>query len=61
MARMHLSNCPRCHQMLPSHTVCANCGTYKGREVIDVMAKLEKKAKREKKKELEQQEADHNH
>jgi hypothetical protein len=29
--------------------------------VIDVMAKLEKKAKREKKKELEQQEADHEH
>jgi large subunit ribosomal protein L32 len=61
LSRMHLSACPRCHQPLPPHTVCANCGTYKGREVIDVMAKLEKKAKREKKKELEQQEADHEH
>lgn len=61
LSRMHLSSCQRCHQPLPSHTVCANCGTYKGRAVIDVMAKLEKKAKREKKKELEQQEADHEH
>lgn len=56
LRRLQLSACPRCHQPVPSHTVCPNCGTYGGREVIDVMAKLEKKAKREKKKELERQE-----
>jgi large subunit ribosomal protein L32 len=29
-----LSPCPRCRQPRRPHTVCANCGQYKGREVI---------------------------
>jgi hypothetical protein len=31
------------------HTICANCGSYKGKTVINLKAKLDKKvAKREK-------------
>jgi large subunit ribosomal protein L32 len=26
--------CPRCHALKLSHTVCSNCGTYGGEEVI---------------------------
>jgi len=34
--------------------MCSNCGTYKGRQVVDVMAKLNKKEKKIKEKELEE-------
>jgi len=33
--------------------MCAKCGTYKGKEVVDVFAKLTKKEKKAKEKELE--------
>lgn len=26
--------CPQCHEPKRPHTVCGNCGYYKGREVI---------------------------
>ncbi len=37
------------------HCVCQNCGTYAGREVIDVLKKLAKKEKKQKAKELKEQ------
>lgn len=26
--------CPTCHEMMLSHRVCKNCGSYKGNEII---------------------------
>ena len=30
----NLIECPQCHTKIKSHTVCDNCGFYKGKEVI---------------------------
>ncbi len=30
--------CPQCHQMKLSHRVCKHCGTYNGRQVIEMNA-----------------------
>jgi large subunit ribosomal protein L32 len=31
-----LMNCPMCGEKKKTHHVCPNCGTYKGRQVIDM-------------------------
>lgn len=46
------SRCAHCGKEILPHVVCANCGWYKGRQVIDVLAKLDKKARKKKEKEL---------
>ncbi len=30
-----IAMCPQCHQAKLPHRVCASCGYYKGKEVID--------------------------
>ena len=49
--------CKKCGADVFPHKVCANCGTYKGRMVIDVLAKLDKKERKQKEKELEAKKA----
>ncbi len=44
--------CARCKQAVLPHIVCQNCGYYKGRQIIDVLAKLNKKDRKKKEKEL---------
>ncbi len=39
------SNCEKPRQM---HTVCSHCGFYRGRKVIDVVKKVEKKQAKKK-------------
>jgi large subunit ribosomal protein L32 len=41
-----LSVCPDCQAKRLSHKVCANCGKYNGRVVVDVLAKTVKKEKK---------------
>lgn len=38
----NITQCSNCGEMRLPHTVCPNCGYYKGREVVN-MAKEEKK------------------
>jgi len=45
-----LGQCPRCGQPVPGHTACPNCGSYRGREVINVVAQLNKKERKDKAK-----------
>jgi len=47
-----LAVCSKCGKPVPSHIVCPNCGYYKGREVIDVLKKLNRKERKQKEKEL---------
>ena len=37
-AKPRLNECPRCHSPRLPHRVCPTCGTYAGREVIDLSA-----------------------
>jgi len=49
---VHLSLCPKCKKPILSHTVCLNCGFYKGNEIINVLATLTKKDKKTREKEM---------
>jgi len=51
-----LAICPKCGQNVLPHRTCPNCGTFKGKEVIDVLKKLAKKERRDKEKEMAEQE-----
>ena len=35
--------CSNCEQPKETHIVCKNCGFYRGRKVVDVVKKVEKK------------------
>jgi large subunit ribosomal protein L32 len=54
--RVSLNVCPKCKKPVLSHTVCKNCGYYKGVEVINVLADLTKKEKKVREKEIKQAE-----
>jgi large subunit ribosomal protein L32 len=45
MRRSHMSlktpaymECPQCHEMARPHHICAHCGYYKGKEIMEVEA-----------------------
>ena len=44
--------CDHCGKDTISHRVCSSCGYYKGREVVDTLAGLTKKERKQKEKEL---------
>ncbi len=48
---VNLVKCPQCKQLIRPHTVCPNCGYYKGKQAIKVRVpkKLRKKGQKEKK------------
>jgi ribosomal protein L32 len=49
---VYLNVCPKCKKPVLSHTVCLNCGFYKGEEVINVLANLTKKDKKIREKQI---------
>lgn len=53
LKRARFGVCGHCGKAVTPHVMCANCGYYKGRKVIDVLAKLDKKDRKKKEKELE--------
>jgi len=51
-----LTRCPKCKKPVKPHTVCWNCGYYKGEEVINVLGKLTKKERKQREKEMKAKE-----
>jgi len=39
--------CPQCRSPRPTHQACPVCGTYRGREVLDVAARAARRAGRQ--------------
>ncbi len=54
LSKTVFSECQKCGKAVLPHHICSYCGYYGGREVIDVMAKMDKK---EKKKRLREEAA----
>ncbi len=44
--------CPKCAKPILPHTICGNCGYYKGVEVVNVLEKLTKKERKKREKEM---------
>lgn len=53
LGKERLSKCPACGTMHLAHHVCQNCGAYRGKELINVLKKVEKREKKKKEKEKE--------
>lgn len=43
LTAVDLMLCSNCGQPTPKHLVCKNCGFFKGKMVIDMQAKIDKK------------------
>lgn len=51
-----LAQCSHCGREKLPHVICENCGYYNNRQVVDVLAKLDKKERKKKEKELHEHE-----
>ena len=47
--------CSKCGKAVLAHTICENCGFYRGKEAINILAKLTKKERKLKEKEMASQ------
>lgn len=36
LPKKSLARCPRCNQALEPHTVCSNCGYYRGKRIVAI-------------------------
>ena len=52
----YTSLCPNCKKDKLPHQICSHCGYYKGKEVINVLVKLEKKERKQREKEIKEKE-----
>ena len=54
LASTNFTECENCKALKRRHTVCSSCGFYRGKKVLDLVAKMEKRQKKEKAKKAEQ-------
>ncbi len=48
LKKFTLSVCSHCKRKIRPHVVCQHCGYYKGRQVLKITSKIEKRAKKSK-------------
>ena len=48
LKKFSLTVCSHCSRKIRPHTVCPHCGYYKGRQVLNITSKIEKRAKKAK-------------
>lgn len=48
---VNLTKCAKCGEAVMPHTVCATCGYYGDKKVLDIKTKLDKKLKKAEDKE----------
>jgi len=58
LKKRKLSTCKKCGEPVLAHHICSFCGYYDNRQVVDVLARLEKKERKKKEKELKEHEAE---
>lgn len=46
--RGSLAKCPQCNKLKLPHRICPFCGYYKGKAVVTILSKEEKKKERQK-------------
>jgi len=49
----NFAKCENCKEFKKGHTVCSSCGFYRGKKVLDLIKKTEKKQKKAKAKKAE--------
>ena len=53
LSSVSFMKCENCKAMKKGHTVCSSCGFYRGKKVLDLVKKIEKKQKKAKAKKAE--------
>lgn len=43
LSAMNLAPCPQCKELKMPHRVCPSCGSYDGRDVVEIKVKEKKK------------------
>lgn len=56
LEKPNLVKCPKCGYLISPHIICPFCGYYKGREIVDVLGKLDKKERKKREKEMKAKE-----
>jgi large subunit ribosomal protein L32 len=51
LVETNLTTCSHCKRRILPHHICPNCGYYRGREVVKMKSKAEKRAKKRTKEE----------
>ena len=54
LSAVNFMKCENCQTPKPRHTVCPSCGFYRGKKVLDMVKKTEKRQKKAKAREATQ-------
>ena len=42
LSGLKLTKCPACGSQIPSHTVCPDCGKYRGNQIVNKQKEIDK-------------------